>query len=111
MTNSQDQIAEGSSVFFEGRAWFDKANGNTYHSVRIWIDGDVVAIVPLTYGYENAYQSSAISKLVELGYLPEFLDNRKTREYPIWQIDRWAKINTYSVLTYGKKSELWKVAK
>jgi hypothetical protein len=112
MTHSQDQIQEGSSLFFEGRAWFDKSGGNTYHSVRIWVNGDIVAIVPLTYGYENAYQSSAISKLVELGYLPEILETNgieaRAEEFPLFRLEKILGITIYSVLSYGKKSELWR---
>lgn len=107
------QIEKGSSLFFEGRAWFDKSGGNTYHSVRIWVNGEIVAVVPFTYGYENMYQSSAVSKLVEMGYLPEKLCLtigvvRETREYPLFQIKRILGLNIYSVLHYGKKSEMWK---
>jgi hypothetical protein len=111
-TKDYEQIEEGSSLFFEGRAWYDKTNGNTYHSVRIWINGKVMAIVPRRYGYENAYQVSAIETLIQLGLLPETLfqhgADRPTRDYPLWQIDRHLKTVTYSVLTYGKRSELFK---
>jgi len=99
------------SLFFEGRAWFDKTYGNTYHSVRIWLNGEILAIIPIRYGYENAYQASAVSKLVELGYLPEELENRATREYPVWQISKKLGISVYSVLGYGKKAELFKEGK
>jgi hypothetical protein len=105
-----EQLTKGSSVFLEGRAWFDNSGGNTYHSVRIWVNGEIVSVIGLTYGYENAYQTTAITKLVELGYLPNTLgNNRETREYPTWQIERILEISIYSVLVYGKKSELWKV--
>ena len=111
MTNSHDLIRRGSSLFFEGRAWLDKSGGNTYHSVRIWLNGSIVAIVPFRYGYENAYQVSAVDKLVELGYLPEELEGRATREYPVWQIARKLEIVLYSVLSYGNKSELFREGK
>jgi hypothetical protein len=112
MSKDYEQVAKGSSLFFEGRAWFDKINGNTYHSVRIWINGEVMAVVPMRYGYENAYQASAVEELVELGLLPETLfqhgSDRATREYPLWQIARILELTVYSVLSYGKKSELFK---
>jgi hypothetical protein len=115
MTKEHDLVEEGSSLFFEGRAWLDKANGNTYHSVRIWVNGEVVEVVPLTYGYENAYQVSAISRLVELGYLPETLFQHGihtiTPAFPVWQIARYFGITIYSVLSYGNKSELFKRGK
>jgi hypothetical protein len=112
MSKNTKIVQPGTNLFFEGRAWQDKTYGNTYHSVRIWINGEIVAVVPFRYGYENAYQTSAIEALIELGYMPQTLfqhgEDRPTRDFPIWQIDRKLETVTYSVLTYGKKSELWK---
>lgn len=34
-----------------GRRWFDKVNGNTYHSARIFIDNALVHTIGMTYGY------------------------------------------------------------
>ena len=112
MTNIETVIP-GTSLFFEGRAWLDTTGGNTYHTVRIWINGEVIEITPRAYGYENAYQQTAIEALVKLGYLPQtifrFGEARPTREFSLWQIDREFQITTYSVLSYGKKSELFKI--
>lgn len=112
MCENTKTVESGTSLFFEGRAWLDKSAGNTYHSVRIWINGEIVEIVPLRYGYEEAYKTSAVEALVQLGYLPPTLfqhgEDRPTRDFPIWQIDRHLGTVTYSTLTYGKKSELWK---
>ena len=38
------------SVQILGRRWRDKANGNTYHSARVFIDGECVGAVPFQYG-------------------------------------------------------------
>jgi hypothetical protein len=109
----KQELKTGDSLFFEGRAWFDEDGGNVYHSVRVWINGQVVAIIPRRYGYENQYQTSAIETLVSLGYLPETLvydeSSRETRDYPIWKIDRILGTVTYAALAFGKKSELFKV--
>ena len=42
--------------------WFDKVNGNTYHSVRITrhSDGKVIAC-KMIYGYEDHYKQTAIT--------------------------------------------------
>jgi len=108
-----ETVAPGTNLFFEGRAWLDKTYGNTYHTVRIWINGEIVAITPRTYGYDFHYQQTAIEALIKLGYLPQTLfqrgEDRPTRDFPLWQIDRHLEIVTYSVLTYGKKSDLFKI--
>lgn len=55
-----------------GFRWFDRVNGNTYHSVKIVrIDDGAELFVPFTYGYDDHYQQSALEKLVEKKWLPK----------------------------------------
>jgi len=58
------------SLFIEGREWHDKINGNSYFSARVWVDGQIVAVLTLQYGYESHYFTIAMDKLVELAYVP-----------------------------------------
>jgi hypothetical protein len=53
-----------------GRRWFDKINGNTYHSVEIWQGGKMLVRVPFAYGYGNQYQQTALIEAVKLGLYP-----------------------------------------
>ena len=56
--------------------WFDKANGNTYHSVKIERVSDGKTIFcPMTYGYEDHYKQTALRamlehKFIKFGHLP-----------------------------------------
>ena len=34
------------SLFIEGRLWFDKINGNTYFSNRVWVNGKIAFVMP-----------------------------------------------------------------
>lgn len=88
------------SLFIEGRAWFDKTYGNTYHSVKVWANGRALGAVGLTYGYETMYEYTAIEWLKTNGLIDQDVKQ-------LWDLKR-AGIDVYSVLTYGKKSELWK---
>lgn len=54
-----------------GRRWFDKVNGNTYHSVEVWQDGKQLARAPFTYGYGQQYQQTALDLCVKLGLYPD----------------------------------------
>lgn len=47
------------TVTIEGRTWFEKANGNTYHAARIVVNGETVAVSPVTYGYGRQYEETA----------------------------------------------------
>jgi len=51
--------------------WFDKVNGNTYHSVRITRcrDGKTIA-APYQYGYGDQYRDTALQLMAENKWLP-----------------------------------------
>ena len=52
--------------------WFDKVNGNTYHSNRITRCSDGKTIVtPFTYGYGTHYQTTAVGTMLNAGWLPK----------------------------------------
>lgn len=54
--------------------WFDKVNGNTYHSVRITRCRDGAQIVgqyaPYEYGYGDQYRQTALSAMEAAKWLP-----------------------------------------
>lgn len=51
--------------------WFDKVNGNTYHSVRITRTNDgAVIYCPYTYGYGDQYKQTALTAMEKAGWLP-----------------------------------------
>jgi hypothetical protein len=50
--------------------WFDKANGNTYHSCRITRCKDgAVCVAPFQYGYGDHYRQSAVESMVKAGWI------------------------------------------
>jgi len=57
-------------VTIEGKRWFEKTNGNTYHSVSVYINNELIGRVPLTYGYGEQYIQSAFELLSEFGMFP-----------------------------------------
>ena len=91
------------SLFIEGREWFDKVNGNSYFSARIWVDGGQVAILTFQYGYGDQFIYEAQKKLLELGYLPQ-----ENKNSGLWSIAKDLRIDYYSAKTSTKKSEMFK---
>ena len=91
------------SLFVECREWFDKVNGNSYFSARIWINGGQVAILPFSYGYGDFYIYEAQKKLLELGYLPQ--ENKNNSLFTISQLMGF---DFYSSKTTTKKNEMFK---
>lgn len=52
-----------------GKRWFDRVNGNTYNSVRIFINGAPVKTLGRAYGYGDYYKQRAEEWLIKNGYL------------------------------------------
>jgi hypothetical protein len=52
--------------------WFEKVNGNTYHSCEVYIDNKLIKRVPFTYGYGEQYLQTALAILHEAGIATEF---------------------------------------
>ena len=91
------------SLFIEGREWFDKVNGNSYFSARIWVDGGQVAILPFQYGYGDQFIYEAQKKLLELGYLPQ-----ENKNSGLWSIAEDLGIDYYSSKTNINKRDMFK---
>jgi hypothetical protein len=56
-------------IHISGRRWFEPVNGNTYHSVRIWVDGVSVGGVDFASGYGDGYIQTGMTWLEENGYM------------------------------------------
>ena len=91
------------SLFVEGREWFDKVNGNSYFSARIWVDGGQVAILTFQYGYGEQYLYEAQRKLVELGYLSQESNTRG-----LWSIASELGFDFYCSKSETKKADMFK---
>lgn len=54
------------------KKWFDKVNGNTYHSVRCirHKDNDIV-VGQFQYGYGEHYKQTALEIMFEAGWFPK----------------------------------------
>ena len=61
------------AIIIIGRKWFDKVNGNTYHSASVnvlFTDGsDKDFTVPFQYGYGDQYQYSAWKALKKANFV------------------------------------------
>lgn len=54
------------TIHIEGRRWFDRQYGNTYHSVRAYVNGTLVFVGPFQYGYGDQYVQTAMEGLVPI---------------------------------------------
>ena len=73
--------------------WWDKVNGNTYHSVRVTRCEDGKQLVgEMQYGYGDHYCQTALEIMNQAGWLPEKYKNEpfmyeRENDYPIsWNV-------------------------
>lgn len=91
------------SLFIEAREWFDKVNGNSYFSARVWVDGEIITVLPFQYGYGNQNEHEAQKKLIEIGYLPQEGENRG-----LWSIAKEMGFDYYHAKSFTTKKEMFK---
>jgi len=74
--------------------WFDKVNGNTYHSVKVTKtkSGEIITH-PKTYGYGDHYRQTALEIMLKAGWLPKKYTKKdihmyeRENNYPIdWNV-------------------------
>ncbi len=51
------------SIEIRAKEWFDKVNGNSYFSARIYINDEQITILPFQYGYGDHYLDMAMEYL------------------------------------------------
>lgn len=60
-------------MIIDGRKWFDRVNGNTYHGVTVTIKhnkgDDLILHSGRVYGYGEQYIQTAIELIQKAGYL------------------------------------------
>ena len=73
-----------SVITIDAKRWFDRINGNTYHSVAVYVDGKLVGVKPFQYGYGEQYLQTAHEVLQEAGMFPttgESLSSGMAKDY------------------------------
>lgn len=88
-----------SGLHIEGRRWFQRGPGNTYHSVRIYANGEQIAFLPFAYGYGDGFLQTALDWLKANDYAPQ------DAKYGTLYL-RETLGGTYSVADVSRKSDL-----
>jgi antirestriction protein len=80
-------LKKGDVVFVVGRRWFDRVNGNTYHTAEVEVNGEYVGKSRMTYGYGDNYLETAKEILLEKYNFPKGMTERSSlfqlREYGV----------------------------
>lgn len=59
------------NLHIEGRRWFQRSAGNTYHTARIFVNGVLEHTTPKEYGYGDCYLQTAIDWLKANHLIPD----------------------------------------
>lgn len=97
------ELCPTKSIHIEGRRWFQRLYGNTYHSVRIWIDGELVLYSGETYGYGDQYLQTAFEWLFVNGYANQE-EREKLGSFTLYLRETLG--GTYSVVDVERKRDL-----
>lgn len=89
--------------------WFDKINGNTYHSVRVENvkTGETLKSYPVCYGYGDAYRQTALVLMAENNWLPEKYLNKGAKNSTLYHL--YERENNYPIIWHvydGLKREM-----
>jgi antirestriction protein len=94
-------LKKGDNVVVIGKRWFDRANGNTYHTAMVLVNGQSLGKSKMTYGYEEQYLETAKEILLQHYNLPKGMNERS----PLWQLREYGVTLTKTV-SDGLKREL-----
>lgn len=94
------------TMHIEGRRWFQKTYGNTYNTVRIFRDGELIADLPREYGYGSGWLQRAHEWLGNNGY-PELAERYENGSAKVCTTI-WLRENghSYSVVDVTRKRDL-----
>ena len=97
----EQKVLDRPKYLIEGYRWFDKVNGNTYHTVLI-TDLDTGATVykssNMEYGYGEQWQQTAYDELIKMG---------KTKKEDRFNHDLNRKRFIYRVTDVNRKKDLF----
>jgi antirestriction protein len=94
-------LKKGDNVVVIGKRWFDRANGNTYHTAMVLVNGQSLGKSSMTYGYEEAYLQTAKEILLQYYNLPKGMKETS----PLWQLREYGVTLTKTV-SDGLKRDL-----
>jgi len=100
MDKSRDAMQKH-QIHIEGRRWFQKTYGNTYHTARVFIDGELKFKSSTHYGYGEQFIGTATAMLIGTEYVP--VDFATTQSTLVIREDLGA---SYSVIDVQRQKDL-----
>ena len=105
------KVKDGSkpTIHVEARRWFQKSYGNTYHSVFVFLNGDIQngKYVGSSYGGGDQWEETAAELITAAGWVPARYrhDNGAYEPFGKW-LERHGVILTEAVIDVQRKRDL-----
>lgn len=93
------------SLHIEGRLWFRRGVGGTYHTARIWVNGQHVHTTSVQYGSGDQFLTSAAAWLVN-NWFPQLYNPRRDHAMLDTRTLREDLGGTYSVVDVSRQKDL-----
>ena len=89
------------------RRWFERTNGNTYHSCTALVDGESVGVVNFTYGYGSHYLQTGTKILEKAGFLKDSETYENGSHESLWRYCDRKNITFYETVSdVSRKKDL-----
>jgi len=99
--------AESHTLKLVGRRWTSRTYGNTYHTVDVYLDGELIAESERQYGYGDGYIQTGIELALANSDLPPLQEYPNGGYEAVWQ---WAERNNikteYHVTDVARQRDL-----
>lgn len=99
---SKPKLKRGDIIQIIGRRWFDRVNGNTYHSSELLVNGILVFREPYQYGYDSQYEYTALRWLQSNYQMPKKWSDMS----PVWRLRDYGITVNSSVSDVSRKKDL-----
>ena len=96
------KLPKKATITIIGRRWFERVNGNTYHSVEVYVNGELIERLPFTYGYGSMYMQNARDILAKYYQLPIGIGSRQS----LWHLKDFGFTLIDSVTDVERKKDL-----
>ncbi len=91
----------------QGKHWFDRVNGNSYFSARVYFDDELIAVLPFQYGYGSQYEYEARNEISKNNLIRGARVWFERNQYSgLWQFCQDKKIKLISNINSALKREV-----
>lgn len=94
------ELKKGDVITVIAKRWFERVNGNTYHSCVVYVNGDLIGEESFTYGYGSHYIQTA-REILEKIYSTPIEENQ-----PLWKLKEFGIKLIDSVTDVARKKDL-----